>query len=851
MYFAIIVPWVINAIFQAGLHSWTLYIAASTIPISFIGIFLVLLEPGLRDVVHLVASACASILAAMSGLIAMFHIDPDSISDIIVLASFMISGFIAVYLDVLGKNDMALRLENGSKRPRLYVQGAGFVIPVLAMGIGREFFHLDAWLFFIASAGFILAPVARLRGTNRVTQEANAITNAQPNIAIKTSLAVLAIMFFFSTFTFSLIINVDVSSRALPGYIGIATGVVIAFIAGKKAWLARSAVLPGILCLYVIIVLDPPFVSHAWFVMLAGFLPGLIIGEISLHAYLLPRSSKKSSEGWYLFALLIIAIFAAAGANYFPDLLNSLQSIHALGLSGLLIPLFFFTALAVVALSIGTSTAARKLFHDVIKNVPTPGPAMTPRRKNTITAIMLAMVVAGPLIATGMYLDSHYIVNIKLDHVMYDVNGNAVTEVDMAPMTAKILFNFPNPTNGTSHGELIRQGMSVRLGGYYYGYYEPLDSEANSTFTKADVINWVANNNDVFSFGFCGLSGNDMTPADIATIKTMNPQARFYYMAFATTLFENPGSNNTGPTWGGTHYPSVGFNDTIRGYTLKLANGSEALGVRRDSVNSTAHLMDLGNPGWAKYFAWIYENRSKQFHANGIATDEVMWEDYWNIHDWNQGQTLLNYSSDKKTERDQVHQTCYEWLQRVKGNLSVDFITQAFWPQAQLFQDGVWGEISFRSTGGQYGDAANDLNKSVWYEGMTWEQIIKNARDVACGNGVKNQSYIWAAWYQRNNAASLEYAISTYLMAKPNNLTSLVFHPQPVYNGGYPANLAGYAVETVKSEVQRWPQYFNIKLGDALEEMQLKSGIGGQYYERHFENGIVLVNPFHAHIPGF
>src|SRR5271157_635719 len=837
MYFAIIVPWSMNTIFQAGLHSWTLYIAASTIPLVFISLFLVMLMPAARDILQIIASVCASIFSAITGLIANFGDNSGSIPDVIVFAMFLLSGFIAVYLDVLGKNHMMLQARSSTRLPRLYLQGFGFALPVIVMGLAREIFQLDGWLFYVASAVFILAPLAKLLGKERVTQDVEGASPASPNPAIKTSLAVLAIMLFFTTFMFSLIINTEAASHAVVGYLGIAAGVVVAFIAGKKAWLARSAVLPGILVLYVIFVLDPILAAHGTFILFVGFFPGLVIGEIGLHASLLPRSPRKSSEGLYLFAIWFIAIVAAVLAQYVPALVNDLNRMNASGLVGMLIPLFFFVALAVAALSIATSQGAKRLFQVAIKGLSQPVSAVPLRRKNVIAAVVLATVVLGPLIATGLYLNSNSTVKVMFSRTMYDVNGNNMTEVDLAPMTAKILFYSPNPTNGTPHGELIRPGMSVRLGGYYYGFSEP-----NATFTKNDVINWVAANNDVFSFGFCGLTSDTMMPSDIMTIKTMNPAARFYYMAFATTLFENPTSNNTGPTWTGTHYPTVGFNDTIRSLTLKLANGSEALGVRRDSVSSNAHLMDLGNPGLAKYFAYIYENRCEQFHANGVAIDEVMWNNYWDVSDWNHGEPLLNYTSTA-----QVHQTCYDWLQRIRNDMSVDIITQAFWPEAQQFQNGVWGETSFSSIGGQYGSTTNDINKTVWYESNNWQGVVQTAYDI----GSKNESYIWAAWYQRGNAASLEYAISTYMMAKPNGITSLVFHPQPVYNGGYPANLAGYAVETVKEEVQHWPQYFNIQLGDALGTMQLKSGFGGQYYERDFQNGIVIVNPFHAHIIGF
>ena len=820
MYIAILLPWTINALFQAGLKNAPLYVAASAIPLAFVSLVLVRLKPAARDVAHLIASICASILAGIAGLIANFGVDKESIPGVIVLVLFLLAGFIATYLDVLGKNDMALRGNTSMRLPRLWLQGFGFALPVIMMGIAREIFQQDGWLFYIAGGMFVLAPVAKIFGTNRATQNEEVVAPASSpsSPAIKAILAVLVLALFFSMFMFSLIINIDAANRALPGYLGIAAGVVIAFVAGKKAWLARSAVLPGILVLYAILSIAPLLAVHAWFVGLAGVLPGLVIGEIALHAYLLPRSPKKSSEGLYLFALLLVTILPAAFA----------PSFQYFNTGSMIVPLISFVAIFIIAISIATSQGARTLLRAPIERVSAPGKPVSARRKTLVAGVVLATIVIGPLLATGVYMNSYTTVHVNFDQTLYDVNGNPVTSVDLSPMTAKILFYTPNPANGTPHGELIRPGISVRLGGYYYGYHD-----TGGTFTKSDVVDWIGHNNDVFSLSLCGMQNDTITSSDILAIKTMNSRAKFYYMSFATTLFEDPGSNSTGPAWGNAHYATVGFNATINSFTLKLANGSEALGVRRDSITSTAHLMDLGNPGWAKYFAWIYENRCVQFHANGVAIDEIMWGNYWNVDTWNHGVLLRDYTSQA-----QITATCYEWLQRIRGNMSVEIINQASWPEAQHYLNGVWGEIAFKSPGGQYGDPVN---------GVAWQQDVQLANET----GSKNESYIWAAWYQQNNAASLEYAIGTYMMAKPNGCASLVFHPQPVYNGGYPANLAGYAVETVKNEVQNWPQYFNIQLGDALGQMRLKSSSGGHYYERDFHDGIVLVNPFHAHITCF
>jgi len=116
----------------------------------------------------------------------------------------------------------------------------------------------------------------------------------------------------------------------------------------------------------------------------------------------------------------------------------------------------------------------------------------------------------------------------------------------------------------------------------------------------------------------------------------------------------------------------------------------------------------------------------------------------------------------------------------------------------------------------------------------------------------RNRAYIWAAWYPRGDKDALEYAVATYLMGKQNENVSLVFHPQPIYDGGYgDNNMAGYDLTTVMGEIDAHSDLFGIEMGDALELLTLKQGVGGKYWQREFESGIVLVNPYHSYIPGF
>lgn len=279
------------------------------------------------------------------------------------------------------------------------------------------------------------------------------------------------------------------------------------------------------------------------------------------------------------------------------------------------------------------------------------------------------------------------------------------------------------------------------------------------------------------------------------------------------------------------------FNETMHEWTLKYKNGSEAYGVRRGYGDEYGHLMDLGSEGWAKFYAWFYEKQAIANNADGVAIDEIMWRGYWGT----QVSQLRDYNS-----VEEITESCYKWLKIVDENMNVEIITQAFWPEAQQYQQGVWGELAFRA-GGAYGGRVDDRQQNVFYETMNWEQIVENIRII----GQANKSYIWAAWYERDNREALEYCIATYLMGKPNNCPWVGFHPQPVYEGGYPANLAGYDFSTVREEVRKHREFFDLELGLAQAEMYKISGANGQLWRRDFQNGIVLVNPYHAQIPGF
>ncbi|NMC04168.1 MAG: hypothetical protein GYA24_03095 [Candidatus Lokiarchaeota archaeon] len=843
----IVVPWIVDQLFTIGLSDTSLVIVACAIPIIFCTLFLVMLPRPARDLVHAGSSIAAGLLATLLGLVFSVGYNDASIPAAIATGVYLVSGFVAVYLDVLAK-DGPRSSENdkaGDRSPRHLAHGLGLIFPAVLAGFLMQVTAKGPMVLFVMSIIHVLALLCRVASRPVTGHDATIASQVDTPPArdiglsrhhatnlenVMLLLLVLPAMFMFSAFT-----NVLATDLRLSGYEYLAIGVLVSFSLWDHAWLPRVVVPWACLGLFWTFMVGTLASGFDWGIRLAGLVAGIVSGEIVLKARSLPRSPRHSTEGLVLFFMLVLVVLGAALGTEYLSIVGDEEMyqwipIAFLGITGAIV-----AALTIVERFALGNKVAPVLLREFLK--PVVHDARSVPSRNKMAAVLLVGLIAIPLLGTMLGANTNTQVHVDLGTTMYDVHGNEVTSVDLRAGTAKILFSTPSPS-GTPHGELIRPGKSVRIGGYYYGYQNSTDKP----FTRDQVIDWVGHNNDVFSFGFMGTGGNSMTPENITAIRSINNQARFYYMAFATTLFEDAGSpGGTGPTWGNIHYPNVQFNATIHDMTLKLANGSEAIGVRRTRNGDSAHLMDLGNMAWADYFAWIYENRSKQFHANGVAIDEVMWEGYWDVDKKNGGVPLRDY-----TTKDQIRATCYDWLERIDSKMSVEIMTQAFWPESQIYQQGVWGEIAFRA-GGIYGRRVDDRKDTVWYNiaPMNWMDIVGNMNGIAN----QNKSYIWAAWYEPGDMEGLEYAIATYMMGKPNNCTCLVFQPHP---GHYPEqNLVGYAVRTVKDEVEAHPELFDIELGDALGTMELRAGGGGQYYQRTFQNGIVLVNPFHARVPGF
>ncbi|MEX2717661.1 MAG: hypothetical protein Q6370_015285 [Candidatus Sigynarchaeota archaeon] len=843
LFLFVIVPWTVNQLFETSLNDEPLVIIASAIPFSFFSLVLVLLPRKARVFVFIAASIAAGFLSILVGLLFWVGLDETSIPSAVAIAAYLVAGFISVYLDVLGKNVPRASNVAEGQIPRFLAHGIGLMAPALVVGIFMQVMGIGATLFIVAAFVHVAAILGRIVARGQLDQDRSSVEENESkeerrktrHHAINLETTMLMLLVLPVIFIFSSLVNVMTVDRVLLGYGCLAAGVFISFLMWDCIWVARIAVPWTLFGLFWFFMILAPSSGFEWGILAAGLAAGIVAGEIVLKVTTLPRSPRHSAEGLVLFFMLVLVVLGAALGTEYQSIIEDEESYQWIPVLYIVVAGAIVANLTLVERVVLKKKARGALLREFLKYPVQESRPLASRKK--LVAILLAALVGMPLFGISIGMTATLYVHVHLGMTMYDVHGNPVTEVDLRPGTAMILFSTPSPV-GTPHGELIRPGKSVRLGGYYYGYQNSTDKP----FTRDQVIDWVGNNNDVFSFGFMGTGGDSMTPENISAIKAINDQARFYYMAFATTLYEDAGSpGGTGPTWGNSHYPSVQFNATIHGMTLKLANGSEAIGVRRTSNNDSAHLMDLGNVAWADYFAWIYENRSKQFHANGVAIDEVMWQGYWDVDKKNGGVPLRDYTSPE-----QVRATCYAWLQHIDAKMSVEIITQAFWPEAQIYQQGVWGEIAFRA-GGPYGRRVDDRPASVWYDiaPMNWMDIVANMYDIAS----RNKSYIWAAWYEPGDMKGLEYAIATYLMGKPNNCTCLVFQPHPGY---YPEqNLVGYAVRTVKDEVEAHPELFDIELGDALGYMELRAGIGGHYYQRTFQNGIVIANPFHPHVAGF
>jgi hypothetical protein len=429
-------------------------------------------------------------------------------------------------------------------------------------------------------------------------------------------------------------------------------------------------------------------------------------------------------------------------------------------------------------------------------------PNIFPKRRFAFSCLIVSFLISG----SCTYLHEVLPIVIILPEPMINVKGERVNSILLTPGTAAIL-RYANPVDTlsipASNLGFVRERKNVRLGGYFYGGW------ANDTLMSPAQLSWIAKTFDVLALNnyYPNFNKNNggITPDGVDSLKTQNSRLKFYCMLFATTLCEPLFDPKTMSNW-------VVFDK----------NGKEALGVRRTSDQDPNHLMDLGNVDYANFFRNFIIDHTKKYHADGVATDEVMWNGYWGLD----VSDMRDYSS-----VEQITQTCYDWLERVKSNNPKEVIHQAFWPEAQNYTNGIWGETSFFSW------FRDDHEYDIFYETLNFNNIVETIKTYS----QRGETYIWAAFYNQNDPVQLEYCVAAYLLGEDGNYA--VFQPQPVYDGGYPNNLAGYDISTSIGEYERNKAIFDVELGAPIGEYYVTNIQLRNIWARKFVNGIVYCNP--------
>jgi hypothetical protein len=405
------------------------------------------------------------------------------------------------------------------------------------------------------------------------------------------------------------------------------------------------------------------------------------------------------------------------------------------------------------------------------------------------------------------YSDIANSASIALPEIMVNVSGAKVNSIRLLPGTAAIL-RYAGSTDvrfSTSRNlpTSVRERKNVRLGGYFYGGWE------NDSLMSPVQLSWIAQNLDVLVLNnyYPDVNKNNggISPDNVDSLKQRNPRLKYYSMLFATTLREPLFNPQTMSNW-------VLFNKM----------GKESTGVRRGYDTDLNHLMDLGNRDYAAFLREFIINYTGKYHADGVAIDEIMWNGYWGVDLKN----LRDYST-----VDQIRQTCYDWLQRIKSNNNSEVIHQAFWADAQTHTNGVWGETSF------YSWFRDGHDYDIFYRTMTFGEILGAIKAYS----QKGETYVWAAWYDQDDPDQLEYCVATYLLGKEGDYT--VFQPQPIYGGGYPNNLSGYDVGMCISEVEKNRAILDIELGPPIGDLYTEVVNKRQIWIRKFAGGIVYCNP--------
>lgn len=757
------------------------------------------------------------------GLIFQFHLDDNSIPSIILISIVLVAGYLAIFLDFA----LYFPYENHSNREHRQDVG-GAIIGLVILGIPLIIYPSDPIFYFLTGVMIVCIPLCDKNTPLPIIKDYPLFLRGD-RIRHGVHIFFTSLLLFVSiAFIYHSVVRED---YPIYGWIilGIAAGILLwGFIPSSiiKNSISVGVGGLGLFGLYLWFALDQLCVANFFWGFSIGVITGILIADsiTAFRTYPANKSIQVSTQFFFFMVIIVIAGIMATQIRWVVRDYNTM------------IPWGFAIIGGIVIFALGHELFRLGLRSDIqVAFLKIQFLEMPKKLRKLIPIVSLVCLIIIPLFMGILYYRFCRVsVTVNLPQTMYTVDGTAVNQVTLDAKTAKILFySDPKVLRDQATGpEAIRPGRSIRIGAYFYGTQQDSDK-----ITTAEAVDFLGNNIDVVAVG--GWLGWFLNKTHIESMKITNPALKFYAMAFATTYWEDP-KNNITATGGQLTVPwswGIAWNDTMHEWTLKLKNGTEAYGVRHGPNSPYDHLMDMGNMQWADFFAWFFDQRVAEFGVDGMAVDEVMWNGYWGTDE----KELRDYST-----VEEIKATAYKWLARVDQGMKCEFITQAFWDEAQQYQQGCWGELAFRC-GGAYGDRVDDRNGSIFYESMNWMQIVENIEKL--GNASK--PYIWAAWYERNNTEALEYAIATYLMGKPNGSTRIAFHPQPVYEGGYPKNLAGYYMRTVKEEIENHPEYFDMHIGDALGSMRLVQGVNGEVWQRDFEHGIVLVNPYHARVPGF
>ncbi len=825
-------PMIIHELFVIGVEGIPLVVAIITICCILLFHTTHNASPRASRFLQVALSMGAGSILCLASLLDYLEFDSRSIPTVFVLSLILVLAYGVMFVEMhVAEPGNEEESDPGVQKraiPSLLVAFMAIAVPSLVLQSSHWFFLIlgTYYLVFPLLALQDVVPARRERPSRAPAKECTG--RASCLIANYLVLAVAVLVFCSAAFTYDTVHRDWFLVGFGAGSIGYLVHILYHAPGSQKSIVPFVLGTEGIMILFALLIIDWHVMLTPYYILADGFIAGFIGLDtiITLKTYPVTKTLGKITHVLVLALVMGVAGFAASMFRWV--IRDEIE----------MLPVILVSIIGAMALALVLRSGGKRLWKETRAMQAPPAVAMAPafpgrKARRVIALIVLTSLVANPAMLGILHGNSRLSIVMELPATMYTLDGTPVNSITLGARTGTILLYDPpathvNSTQPSFPGEYIRYGKSIRLGAYFYGMYD---------ITSAEAIEWIGENVDVFAAGgWCGLH---LMPENVSDLKALNPALRFYPMVFATTYWEDP-KNNITTTGGNLTIPyswGIAWNETMHAMTLKAKDGSEAIGLQHGSPASQNHIMDLGNPDWADFFAWFFTQRVHEFHADGLAVDEVMWDGYWGTS----YADLRDYSSDEE-----VRATCYQWLERVDKKTDVQIITQAFWDEAQQYQQGIWGEIAFRC-GGQYGGRVDDRSQTVFYEPMTWMEIVGNMDAVAS----QNKSYIWAAWYERDDPDALEYAVATYLMGKPNNCTWLVFHPQPVYDGGYPANVAGYSIRTVMDEVEAHPEYFNLELGQALGEMHLVEATGGQAWQRDYERGIIVVNPYHACLPGF